>query len=371
MQFAFVKRYKSILNNLMILLVMIVALDTGLSGGMIRTVFNLDEEVQAEVRSMFQNRNVAIINGDVDLIKSMYDTNTKYGTWAYEYELRKVKYLHNWEKKQGAKFIEINPTIVFRSIKDKGDKISINLLCSTEYKYVYEGGTDEVNSFRIGTYHVLDLVEQDEVWIVSKEWYKDPFGDSLNLERIDGDSIKKYVLSQSQRDFSNIGDRRMGAIEYADRYSGAASEEQFGFKYNKAYRNYNSQGGDCANFASQVLFEGGKFKKTSNWGYNKGAATRSWVNADGFKSYMLNSGRASLIAYGNYEKVYKASYKLLPGDFIAYEKKGDINHISMVTGADTKGYSLVSCHNTDRNRVPWDLGWSNSSIRYWLVRVHY
>ncbi|MDF2532902.1 MAG: hypothetical protein K0Q65_2483 [Clostridia bacterium] len=371
MQFTFIKKYKPRLINLLIFLAMIVALDTGLSGGLMRTVFKLDEEVQAEVRSMFQNRNIAIINGDIELIKSMYDTNTKYGTWAYEYELRKVKYLHKWEQKQGVKFTEINPTIVFRSIKDKGDKISINLLCSTEYKYVYEGSPGEVNSFRIGTYHVLDLVEQAEDWIVAKEWYKDPFGDSLNLERIDSGSIKEFILSQKQREFSDIGERRMGAIEYADRYCGAASEEQFNFKYNKAYRNYNSQGGDCANFASQVLHEGGKFKKTSSWGYDRSGATSSWVNADSFKSYMLNSGRASLIAHGSYEKVYKASYKLLPGDFIAYEKKGDITHISVVTGADSKGYTLVSCHNTDRNRVPWDLGWSNSSIRYWLVRVHY
>jgi hypothetical protein len=371
MRIAFNKKSKPMLTNLLIILAMIVALDTGLSGGLLRTVFNPDDEVQAEIRSMFQNRNVAIINGDVDLIKAMYDTNTKYGTWAYEYELRKVKYLHNWEKKQGAKFIEINPTVVFRSIKDKGDKITINLLCSTEYKYIYEGSADEINSFRIGTYHVLDLIEQDEDWIIAKEWYKDPFGDSLNLERIDGDSIKEYILSQTRKDISDIVERRIAAVEYADRYCGAASEEQFEFKYNKAYRNYNSLGGDCANFASQILFEGGKFRKTSGWNYKKGEATRSWVNADGFKSYMLNSGRASLIAYGNYEKVYKASYKLLPGDFIAYEKKGDINHISVVTGIDSKGYVLVSCHNTDRNKVPWDLGWSNSSIKYWLVRVHY
>ncbi len=36
---------------------------------------------------------------------------------------------------------------------------------------------------------------------------------------------------------------------------------------------------------------------------------------------MIYSGRASVIAHGDYEKVYKASYKLLPGDFVAYEKK--------------------------------------------------
>ncbi|MDF2841481.1 MAG: hypothetical protein K0Q99_2253 [Clostridia bacterium] len=171
MRIAFVEKYKPRLINLLIIIAMIAALDTGLSGGLLKTVFNPDIEVQAEVREMFQNRNIAIINGDIDLIKSMYDTNTKYGTWAYEYEYRKVKYLHNWEKKQGAKFIEINPTVVFRSIKDKGDKIAINLLCSTEYKYTYEGRPDEVNTFRIGTYHVLDK----GIHIVSGEkrpiWY--------------------------------------------------------------------------------------------------------------------------------------------------------------------------------------------------------
>ena len=56
---------------------------------------------------------------------------------------------------------------------------------------------------------------------------------------------------------------------------------------------------------------------------------------------MISSGRASLIAYGNYEKVYKASYKLLPGDFVAYEKKGKVTHISVVTGADSKVILLL------------------------------
>ena len=61
---------------------------------------------------------------------------------------------------------------------------------------------------------------------------------------------------------------------------------------------------------------------------------------------------------------------MLPGDFVAYESKGDINHISMVTGVDSKGYPLVTCHNTDRYMVPWDLGWSNPKIKFWLVRTH-
>jgi len=330
-----------------------------------------NEDITDSIHQIFNDRNNAIISGDLKLIQSMYDTSTKYGTWAYQHEATKVKYIQNWEQKQGVEFTDIIPTVKIRSIKPKGEKYSVNLLCSTEYKYVYKNEPEVVNSFRIGAYHVLDLQLKNESWIITREWYKDPFEDSLNLGRINVDSISQYIYTHEARDLSNIADRRKKAVEYAEKYCGAASEPRYEFKYNKKYRNYNSQGGDCANFASQILYEGGKFRKSHMWNYDSKGATRAWVNADGFKSYMLHSGRASLIAYGNYEKVYKASYKLLPGDFIAYEKNGDITHISVVSGADSKGYSLVTCHNTDRNKVPWDLGWSGSKIKFWLVRVHF
>lgn len=365
------KSKKAAMGLMILLIILFVYLEY--QGG-VRAVFygtNETEDLTDSIKQIFKNRNNAIISCDIKLIESLYDRSSKYGMWAYQHEITKMKYVGNWGQKQGVKFTDIIPTIKIRSIKPKGDKFTVNLLCSTEYKYVYENEPEIVNSSRIGTYHVLDLLYKDEVWIITREWYKDPFEDLLNLGKIKVDSINQYISTHAARDMSNIGDRRKKAAEYAATYCGAASEEKYGFKYNKKYRNYNSQGGDCANFASQVLFEGGKFRKNHMWNYNGNGATRAWLNADGFKSYMLHSGRASLIAYGNYEKVYKASYKLLPGDFVAYEKKGDITHISVVTGVDSKGYSLVTCHNADRNNVPWDLGWSSSNVKFWLVRVHY
>lgn len=86
---------------------------------------------------------------------------------------------------------------------------------------------------------------------------------------------------------------------------------------------------------------------------------------------MLNSGRGSLIAKGSYNDVYKEAYNLRPGDFVGYEKGGRITHVSTVTGQDSKGYPLVTCHNTDRLLVPWDLGWSNKAIRFHLIKVNY
>ena len=329
------------------------------------------EEAVNSIQNIFKNRNKAILNGDLKLIEGNYDKSTKYGTWAYEHEEKKMKYLKNWEEKQSVRFTQISPDIVIKRIRGKDNKYSVNLICSTEYSYIYENDPKLINKFRIGTSHVLNIAKRSEGWIITKEWYKDPFADSLNLNNLKVDNVNQYIQSQNKRDFSNIGDRRKGAVEYADKYCGIASKKEYGYSYNRKYRNYNSQGGDCANFASQILHEGGKFRKNSGWSYDSSGATRSWLNADGFKNYMIYSGKASVVAHGSYEKVYKASYKLLPGDFVAYEKKGDITHISVVTGSDSKGYSLVSCHNTDRNRVPWDLGWSDKNIKFWLVHVNY
>jgi hypothetical protein len=333
--------------------------------------FNNNSEMADIIKDIFSSKSKALLEQDEESFEAIYDKNTKFGQWAFEHEVKKMKYLVNWSEKQGVKFTNITPTVVIRRLKGEKDRYSANLICSTEYKYVYLNNPEKINTFKIGTYHVLSITGREETWQINKEWYTDPFADSLNLDNIKVDSIREYISSQGSRDFSGISQRRVNAVNYADKYSGAANEEQYGFTYNKKYRDYNPQGGDCANFASQILFEGGKFRKNRSWNYNATGGTRAWLNAQGFKDYWVGSGRASVIAQGKYDQVYKAAYKLKPGDFIAYEKEGKITHISMVTGADSKGYSLVNCHNSDRHRVPWDLGWSNKGIKFWLVSVHF
>ncbi|WP_428832812.1 amidase domain-containing protein [Natroniella acetigena] len=324
-----------------------------------------------KVQEMFDDRNSALLGEDRSLLKSLYDGEIRYSLWAYEHELKKMRYLHKWSDKQGVDFTGINSEIVVRRASKKDDGYSLNLLVSTEYKYVYQDLLSTPNSFRIGTYHSLDLMPRDERWVITREWYKDPFADSLELDQVKNQEIKDLILAGEPKDLSELNQRRREAVDYVERYSGAASLPEYEFQYNPEYRNYNPLGGDCANFASQMLHEGGGFPKDGTWRYERGAGSRAWVNAHAFNQYMIYSGRASRIARGGYEQVLEASYKLLPGDYIAYEKGGTVDHISVVTGMDSKGYALVNSHNVDRHRVPWDLGWSDQSIKFWLVRVHY
>ena len=331
----------------------------------------IKQQYQLLLQNLFDYRNKAILEQNEEILKELYDTDKKTGLWAYEHEVEKMKYLKNWSSKQGVTFNDIKTKVKIRKVKEKETDL-YGIICNvaTDYNYSYENEKDVKNIFRIGTEHYLNVKIKDNQYIITKEWYTDPFADSLNLENIKSDDIRSYILAQQKPDIQ-LTQEQQKAIDYAHRYCGVSTEEEYEFKFNREYKNFNPDGGDCANFASQIMYESGRFKKNSIWNYNNRDGTKAWVNAQGFKNYILNSGRGSLICKGSYEETYKESYNLRPGDFVAYEKGGRITHVSTVTGMDSKGYPLVTCHNTDRVLVPWDLGWSNKTIRFHLIRVHY
>ena len=326
---------------------------------------------QAIVSDIVKNRNQCIQNLDAESLKASYNLKIKVSLWAYESEAQKIKYFKNWCDKQAVKFDHIESVVKVRKVKEK-EKDLYGILCfnSTAFTYSYLDTPDVPNTFYVGTSHYINLKKDGDHYIITKEWYTDPFADSLNLNTLKTDEIRNYILNHTAPDYSP-DERTQKAIDYAHKYCGVGPHPEYLFKYNKAYKNFNPDGGDCANFASQILYEGGGFRKNGTWNYDNRDGTKAWVNAQGFKNYIICSGRGGYLARGTYQEIYKEAYKLRPGDFVAYEKKGKITHISTITGLDSKGYPLVTCHNTDRLLVPYDLGWSNKGIRFHLINVYY
>ena len=331
-----------------------------------------DEQWESVLTQLFDIKNNCVLNQDFDSLKSLYVTSEQNGRWAYENEIIRSKYLRDWAKKQGVQFVNINTVLKISKKKQVGRGYSFYMVASTEYYYKYNNDPETENMFRLGSYDSLDLIlsADENSWIISREWYDDPLSNVFTVDEITND-VTQYTISQSARDVSNISAKRKAAVAYADAYCGTASDGQKNYQYNSKYTNYNALGGDCANFASQALFEGGGFKKNSVWNYKDGKGSRAWLNAQSFANYLRSSGRGTLIASGSYLKVYKNAYKLQPGDIIAYAKDGKIAHVSVVTGLDSKGNPVVNCHNADRYRVPWDIGWSNDNIRFYFISVHY
>ena len=181
------------------------------SQNIVNNVFG-EQELWGEVISgLFNLRNGCVVSGDLEKLKSVYLTSEQNGLWAYENEKNRAKAIQIWSRKQGATMLCINTEFVIKRVKKVGRGYSFYIVASNEYNYSYNDDPDTVNIFRIGTYHSLDLIpgKDGNSWIISREWYDDPFSKIPDAEF--PVEISEYITSMTLPDLSGLSARRIKA----------------------------------------------------------------------------------------------------------------------------------------------------------------
>lgn len=353
------------------------------------SVFAKQSDEEQEIRSFLQKlydvRADFLLNGDERLLSGYYLEQGRTSQYAKGLELHRSKYVRMWAERRNLKFIAAEPSIRISRIKKEGGFVRASVVQSLKLTYQYNESGVAPQHFGVGTRHSLKLQKNGDGWFVLNEWYLDPFDENPDLipaqERKSNDPDTSALRSP---DVPSLGKKsvrhfnREQAIDYANNYAGAAWGAGNENRYNRKYRDYTGSGGDCTNFVSQVLGdpEGGGIPMTHGWRYLKGSGSVHWVRTDKFKQFILYSGYGRLVAKGTYSEIMKpmehnpqgAFNGLLPGDLIAYELAGDIDHFAIFMGFDNNGYPLVNCHTVDRFRAPFDLGWDKTT-RYWLIHI--
>lgn len=352
-----------------------------------------DEEIRLkqEIETSYNLRNSSLISGNLNVLKPLFDTSQKYGVWSLEHEVRRVKYLKTWSKQRNITFTSIESFIRIKKIKHKDGKLRLSLEESYKFDYIYNtDSTKTLNSFGVGIRHTLSLINKNNTDRIYSDWYTDCFEDAMGAYSgdigngtvsIDYEKTTPVIASSSS--ITKRSYNREKAVAYADKFCGAAWGSGNNFKYNKKFNDYNGIGGDCTNFASQVIGEGGGLTPDGTWHcsgskFTRCSGTRAWVNVDGLKGYLIYSGKARQIKKGTFKELttpvpeYPLGIisKLKLGDLICYEKKGNPDHFAIITGFDSHGYPLVNSHTTDRYHVPWDLGWSDNKIKFILIHIN-
>jgi hypothetical protein len=356
---------------------------------------SIDRVIRMRLDMLLSGRANAIITGDATLLMPHYNLGSLYGEWAFEHEKRRCAYLKAWSAARGIKFIDTDVEFQITSVDLRGDTAWICLDESIKIYYHHESQADlKNNCFSIGTEHFMELQLIDGDWVIRRDWYLDPLDVDASAVSaatfLDPEVAWAYPLA----DPLEPGDEpdvkvhtylynRENAVAYANKYCGLARGcRGTNRNYNPAYKNYTGLGGDCTNFASQVLGdkEAGNLPMTYSWRYTPhgagAGATAAWAQAAGLLNFLLSSGRGQRVARGTYSDLILVTEahpegaigELNKGDLIAYEQKGKIVHFGVVVGADSNLYLLVNSHTADRYQAPWDLGW-DSSTRFWLIRI--
>lgn len=351
------------------------------------------DEVKNIIEEIYIKRSLALATGDMKELPLYFDTSHKYGTWALEHEVQRVKYLNTWAYTRNIDFTDIKSNIIINKVSENGGRIKVSLKELCKFTYVYKEDENPVsNSFSVGLNHSVTLIKKRDKWLIFNDWYTDCFEDALKkysgkIEELNYDGKEIISLPNNPKviEYSSFNKyNRRKAVEYADKYCGVSLNEDEICKYNKKYRNYTGIGGDCTNFASQVLGdkEAGALKFDGTWkcSYHKfspAEGSKAWVNADAFKNYLIYSGKGRVVSRGKFKDLaltsnkytYIPLEKLEPGDLICYAKGSNVDHFAIVTAWDSHGYPLVNSHTTDRYHVPWDLGWGDKDIIFYLIKI--
>lgn len=356
------------------------------------------ESPESALQRIYDKRSASFITGDVNSFKQDYDTSKKYGVWALEHEIKRIQYLNSWSKERKMKFKKVQTAIRVKRKTVSGDKATLAVEETYKFDYIYPEKQDNyLNSFGVGIRHSVKMIKKQGVWVVFNDWYTDCFEDALKA--YSGDINKKPFEPEKDQNNDNgkmyidykwegeLTEKRVKAVSYADKYCGAAWGSGNNYKYNKKYSDYTGIGGDCTNFVSQTLGdkkEGAALPFRGGWHCDcpkqgRGSGSKAWVNTDALKGHIVYSGTGRVIRKGTFSELTKPSDTYLegsvgatlPGDVVAYEKKGNIDHFAIITSKDSNGYPLVNSHTTDRYHVPWDLGWGDNGIKFFLIHINY
>jgi cell wall-associated NlpC family hydrolase len=202
-----------------------------------------------------------------------------------------------------------------------------------------------------------------------------------------------------------MSEARRNAVAYADQWAGNESDPHRG---NPGFENFGDGGGDCTNFASQVMRAGG-FQDVGNpledlkgspyggWYYENSMSrlpgvnafdrSNSWSVAQANRDFVVNSGRGQVVANAPMpERRYldplaPSKAGLQPGDLIYYHDAatGRINHTAVYVGQKWQDGGLVDvvdqhANGTNNLRNDWmpdGPGFTSGSASVEFVHLHY
>ncbi|QJD82968.1 amidase domain-containing protein [Cohnella herbarum] len=346
---------------------------------------NTELEIVNFLQQLFDARSRFLLSNDNEMLNRYYLSMEKASRHALQQEMIRKEYIQAWATRRKVRFERVHSHIRVPRIRIDGNRAKVSVVLSQKLEYSYSEPFSVFQSFGIGTRHALTLIQTDGKWHVLREWYSDPLNENPRLISATNDNFPNPLIQEhTKRNRSNegkLGYQRDRAIAYANKYAGAAWGAGNNNRYNLNYRDYTSDGGDCTNYASQVIgdpHEGGGLRMTTNWRYwFRSGGSHTWIQTDRFRKFLLASGYVSVISAGTFEEITKPSPQrpygdigeLKPGDLIAYILHGDdVDHFGVLVGYDDNGYPLVNSHTADRIGVPFDLGWDQHT-RYQLIHI--
>lgn len=210
-----------------------------------------------------------------------------------------------------------------------------------------------VLSEQFGVEHTFWLARMGERWLVAEhEADSGGFYDFVYDEQTGLDARLSRMLANAalrQTELGKAGQEQTADHAY-DRQAALAYMLRWVGQRNSQWGDYSDSGGNCMNFASQVLTAGG-IPMEPDWYWEDGDYTMPWVNVGSFTDW-VEGGPETLVCSGD-EPYYSGQV----GDLLLVGAENARDHATEISGLvqDEQGRTvdyLVCCNTADLKNFP-------------------
>ena len=286
----------------------------------------------------------------------------------------------------GLDYVEYKYFINIKEIQFN-DKEGIATVILEESHDVVFSSTQPIVSKMYNLEHVVSLTKTETGWKIVNDVYEDYLNRVLSETGMSKEEVIE-VLDRSYAKYSkeinsDPSDMTFGnsvfsnASSYYNRSGAVNYAHQYAYNYNTAYYDFGGVGGDCTNFVSQAIHEGGGISEevaygpygspgSPGWYYNSsGDYAASWTDVQSLYDFITTS------AYWKNEgpKGFNAGsvWGVRTGDVIQYKWHGDNywGHSVIIVTWNSNSYPIatVASHDTDHDYYPYNY-FSYGDIRF-------
>lgn len=210
-----------------------------------------------------------------------------------------------------------------------------------------------VLSEQFGVEHTFWLARTRERWLVAEHeadnggFYNFVYDEQSGLDARLSQMLANAALRQTE--LGKVGQEQTADHAY-DRQAALAYMLRWVGQRNSQWGDYSNSGGNCMNFASQVLAAGG-IPMEPDWYWEDGDYTMPWVNVGSFTDW-VESGPETLVCSGD-EPYYSGQV----GDLLLVGAENARDHATQISGLvqDEQGRTvdyLVCCNTADLKNFP-------------------
>ncbi|WP_294364031.1 hypothetical protein [uncultured Clostridium sp.] len=141
---------------------------------------NIESSIINFMQNIFDMRNSAFLNGNVEKLYKFYDTSENFGEYSLKHEFKRIAFLRNLSREKNLTFKSIESTPTIKDIKIKNGLYNLTLNEKYIFTYFNNNNPNKVKTFSVDLIHTLELKDSGNSFIISKDYYEDYFKNGLD-----------------------------------------------------------------------------------------------------------------------------------------------------------------------------------------------